>query len=240
VFTDDSGLEMDNQAKIDQYDLVEIIQVPEEYKGIMDMGDTGVIVEKYDEENFEIECLQPGGAPKWLVPLNAQYIRLKSRDPYNTWMKKSLGSKSMMRSSVIWGTLIGAGAGALTTGGLGAITRSLNGILIGLGIGIILGGITGALTAALTVKTAGTTGGVGVGYYTGMLLGGVFGLILGALLPTSWRLRAHTEGLPILDALAIGRFETAAMLGFFLSILATIVGVWIGGRNSVPRNFSEE
>jgi len=89
---------MEHQAKIDQYDLVEIIQVPEKYEGVIDMGDTGVIVEKYDEENFEIECLQPGGAPKWLVPLNAQYIRLKSKDPYNTWMEKSLGSKSMMRS----------------------------------------------------------------------------------------------------------------------------------------------
>jgi heme/copper-type cytochrome/quinol oxidase subunit 4 len=38
----------------------------------------------------------------------------------------------------------------------------------------------------------------------------------------------------------MGRFETAVMMGFFLSILATIVGVWIGGRNSVPRNLREE
>jgi ABC-type long-subunit fatty acid transport system fused permease/ATPase subunit len=112
--------------------------------------------------------------------------------------------------------------------------------LIGLAIGLVLGGITGALTAALTVKTAGTTGGVGVGYYTGMLVGGVLGLLIGALVPTSWRMQAHTEGLPVLDALALGRFETAVMMGFFLSILATIVGVWIGGKNFVPRNLREE
>jgi ABC-type long-subunit fatty acid transport system fused permease/ATPase subunit len=73
-----------------------------------------------------------------------------------------------------------------------------------------------------------------------MLLGGALGLLIGALIPTSWRMQAHTEGLPVLDALAMGRFETAIMMGFFLSILATIVGVWIGGRNSVPRNLKEE
>ena len=231
---------MDRHFKIDQYDLVEVIQVPEEYSGVMDVGDTGVVVEKYDEKNFEIECLLPGGSTKWLQTLHIKYIRLKSKDPYSAWIRKSLDGRSMMRSSVILGTLIGAGVGALTTGGLGAITRSLNGILIGLAIGLVLGGITGALTAALTVKTAGTTGGVGVGYYTGMLLGGALGLLLGTLIPTSWRMQAHTEGLPVLDALAMGRFETAVMVGFYLSILATIVGVWIGGRNSVPRNLKEE
>jgi MFS family permease len=231
---------MENQGKIDQYDLVEIIQVPQEYDGLIEKGDTGVVVEKYDEETFGIECLQPGGSSKWLESLNVKYLRLKSKDPYSAWITSSLGSRSMMRSSVIWGALIGAGVGALTTGALGAITKSLNGILIGLVIGIVLGGITGALTAALTVKTAGTTGGVGVGYYTGMLFGGFLGLLIGVLIPTSWRVSAHTEGLPVLDALAMGRFETAAMLGFLLSILATIVGVWIGGRNSVPRNLREE
>jgi hypothetical protein len=231
---------MNNQGKIDQYDLVEIIQVPEEYSGVMEVGDTGVVVEKYDEKNYEIECVQPGGSTKWLETLHIRYIRLKSKDPYSGWITRSLGSRSLMRSSVILGTLVGAGAGALTTGGLGAITKSLDGILTGLAIGLVLGGLTGAFTAALTVKTAGTTGGVGVGYYTGMLFGGILGLFLGALIPTSWRMSAHTEGLPVLDALAMGRFETAAMMGFYLSILATIVGVWIGGKNFIPRNPKEE
>jgi hypothetical protein len=231
---------MESHIKIDQYDLVEITQVPEEYSGVMEVGDVGVVVEKYDEENYEIECVQPGDSPKWLEPLQIRYIRLKSKDPYHLWVEKSLGEKSMMRRSIPFGTLIGAGIGALTTGALGAITKSLNGILIGLAVGLVLGGVTGALTAALTVKTAGTTGGVGVGYYTGMLLGGALGLLIGALIPTSWRMQAHTEGLPVLDALAMGRFETAVMMGFYLSILATIVGVWIGGRNSVPRNLKEE
>jgi hypothetical protein len=239
-FTNLSGLEMNNQGKIDQYDLVEIIQVPEEFEGVMDVGDVGVVVEKYDEQNFEVECVQPGRSPKWLERLNIHNIQLKSKDPYHTWVDQSLGEKSMMRRSIPFGTLIGASVGALTMGGLGAITRNLNGILIGLVTGLVLGGITGALTATLTVKTAGTTGGVGVGYYTGMLLGGTLGLLIGALIPTSWRMSAHTQGLPVLDALAIGRFETAIMLGFFLSILATIVGVWIGGRNAVPRNLKEE
>ncbi len=231
---------MDKHDKINQYDLVEIIQVPEQYEGVIDIGDIGVVVEKYDDKNFEIECLKPGGSYKWLEPLNIKYLRLKSKDPYSIWIKKSLIEKPMMQKSIFLGTVIGATFGASIGVGLGAITKSLNGILIGLVIGLMLGVVTGALTAALTVKIAGTTGGIGVGFYTGMLFGGVFGMILGALIPTSLRISAHTEGLPMLDALMIGRFETAMLTGFLLSTLATIVGVWIGGKNEVPRILEKE
>ncbi|HEX9332419.1 MAG TPA: hypothetical protein VF896_11045 [Anaerolineales bacterium] len=231
---------MDGREKINQYDLVEVIQVPEQYEGVINLGDIGVVVEKYDEKNFEIECLKPGDSYKWLERLNIKYIRLKSKDPYSVWIKKSLIEKPMMQKSIRLGIVLGAIFGALTGVGLGAITRSLNGILIGLVIGLILGVMTGALTAALTTKIAGTTGGIGVGFYTGMLFGGLFGMILGALIPTSLRISAHTEGLPMLDALMMGRFETAMLTGFLLSTLATIVGVWIGGRNEVPRNLKEE
>jgi len=230
---------MDDREKINQYDLVEIIQVPEQYEGVIEIGDIGVVVEKYDDENFEIECPQPGGFYKWLKPLNIKYIRLKSKDPFSIWAKKSLNEKSITRTSMALGAVIGATFGALIGAGLGAITRSLNGILIGLVIGLTLGVVTGVLTAALTVKTAGTTGGIGVGYFTGMLFGGVFGMILGMLIPTSLRMSAHTEGLPVLDALMMGRFETAILTSFLLSILATIVGIWIGGKNLVPRNLKE-
>ncbi len=230
---------MVDRETINQYDLVEIIQVPEEYKGVIDIGDIGVVVEKDDAENFEIECIQPGGSYKWLETLNINYIQLKSKDPFSSWAKKSLIDQSMTRASIILGAVIGVIFGALIGAGLGAITRSLNGILIGLVIGLILGVVTGALTAALTVKTAGTTGGVGVGYFTGMLFGGIFGVTLGALIPTSLRMRAHTEGMPVLDALMMSRFETAILSGFLLSVLATIVGVWIGGKNQVPRNLRE-
>ena len=230
---------MDNHARIDQYDLVEITHVPEGYEGVMDIGDVGVVVKKYDEENFEIECLQPGGSTKWLTGLHTEYIRLKSKDPYNAWITKSLQGRPIMRSSVIWGALIGAGVGALTMGGLGAITGSINGILIGLLIGLFLGVMTGAITAALTVKTAGTTGGVSVGAYTGMFFGMVFGLIIGLLIPTSLRTSANTAGMPVLDALVMGRFETAILTSFLLSILGTIVGAWTGGKNLVPRNLEQ-
>jgi hypothetical protein len=72
-----------------------------------------------------------------------------------------------------------------------------------------------------------------------MIFGGIFGMIVGVLIPTSWRLRAGTEDLPVLDALAMGRFETAILISFLLSILATIVGIWIGGKNFIPRNLKE-
>ena len=230
---------MENYEDIDQYDLVEIIQVPEKYLGVMDVGDVGVVVEKRDDENFEVECVQPGGATKWLEILNIQYLRLRSKDPYDPWVQKTLRDKPIMRESVRLGALLGIVFGGLIGAGAGAITMTLNGILAGLIVGLILGAVTGALTAALTVKTAGTTGGIGVGYFVGMLFGGAFGLILGALIPTSLRMRANTEGLPVLDALMRGRFETAALLAFPLSILATVIGVWISGKNFVPRNLKE-
>jgi hypothetical protein len=227
---------MDNQDKIHQYDFVEIIQVPEEYQGLIDVGDIGVVVEKQDEQNFEIECVTPDGSFKWLETLNIRYVSRHLR----SLSKVRENTKNLMRNSVAWGSVIGASVGALTGAGLGAITKTLHGILIGLAIGLVLGLITGALTAAATVKTAGTTGGVGMGYYTGTIVGGIIGLIVGALIPTSVRLSAHTQNLPVLDALAMGRFESAILFGFFLSILATIVGVWIGGKNYVPRNVKKE
>jgi len=227
---------MENRDNINPYDLVEITRVPEEYRGVIDIGDIGVVVEKYDDENFEIECVNPGGSYKWLETLNIKYVRLRSKDPYNPWIEKSLTDKPIMKKSIILGMALGASFGALIGVGLGAITRSLNGILIGLVIGLLLGMVTGALTAALTVRTAGTAGGIGIGYFTGMLFGGVFGMLLGALIPASLRMRAHTEGLPVLDALMMGRFETAVLASFTLSILATIVGVWIGGKNLVSWN----
>ena len=226
---------MAGRDKIEQYDLVEIIQVPEELEGVIDIGDVGVVIEKYDNKNFEVECVQPGGSNKWLATLNSRYVRLRSKDPYNNWAKKSL-AKSIMQKSIPLGILIGMIFGALIGGGFGAITTTLNGVLVGLIIGLVSGMVTGALTAALTVKIAGTTGGVGVGYFTGMVFGGVFGLILGALIPPSLRMSAHTEGLPVLDALMMGRFETAILTSFLLSILGTIVGAWVGEKNLVPRD----
>lgn len=230
---------MDDSEKINQYDLVEIIQVPEKLVGVIDVGDVGVVVEKYDEKTFQIECAQPGGSYKWLKPLNIRYIRLKSKDPFSLWAQKTLAEKSIVKPSIILGACVGAVSGALIGGGLGAITKSLNGILIGLLIGLILGTVTGALTAALTVKIAGTSGGIGVGFYIGMLFGGFFGMALGALIPTSWLMSVHTEGLPMLDALMMGHFETAMLTGFLMSTLATIVGVWIGGKNEIPRSTNE-
>jgi hypothetical protein len=230
---------MDDREEINQYDLVELIQVPEQYEDLMDIGDIGVVVEKYDDENFEVECVQPGGASKWLERLNIKYVRLRSKDPYDPWIKKSLTDQPLMKTSILLGIVVGAIFGALIGAGFGAITATLYGVLIGLVIGLVLGIVTGALTAALTVKTAGTTGGIGVGYFTGMVFGGIFGMVIGTLIPTSLRMRAHTEGLPMLDALMMGRFETAVLTSFLLSILAAIVGTWIGGNNEVPRNLRE-
>jgi hypothetical protein len=232
-------IEMAGREKIDQYDLVEIIQVPEHLEGFIDVGDIGVVVEKYDDKNFHVECVLPGGTSKWLARLNIQYVRLRSKDPYNKWVKQSF-NKTLMQKSIRLGAVIGIVFGLFIGAVFGAITTTVNGILIGALIGLILGIFTGVPTAVLTAKVAGTTGGIGVGYFTGMVFGGVFGLILGALIPPSLRMRAHTEGVPVLDALMMGRFETAILTSFLLSILATIVGAWVGGKNLVSRNVNDK
>jgi hypothetical protein len=230
---------MNDREEINQYDLVEIVQIPQKLEGVIDLGDVGVVVEKYDEENLQVECLLPGGSTKWLERINIGYVRLRSKDPYHPWIEKSLREEPILQSSLVLGMCVGALFGGLIGAALGAITRTLTGALVGLVTGLILGAITGLLTAALTVKTAGTTGGIGVGYFTGMVFGGLFGMILGALIPPSLRMSANTQGKPILDALMMGRFETAMLSGFLLSILGTMVGTWVGGRNLVPRNLKE-
>lgn len=142
----------------------------------------------------------------------------------------------IMQKSIRLGTLIGAVFGGLIGAGAGAMTLTLNGILVGLLIGFLLGGITGILTAALTVKTAGTTGGIGVGYFTGLVFGALFGIILGALIPMSLWIGISTNGLPMLNGLLMSRLETVIHISFLLSVLAAIVGVWVGGKNLVPIN----
>lgn len=230
---------MDDYEEIDQYDLVEIIQVPQKLEGVIDVGDVGVVVEKYDDENFQVECVLPGGSTKWLERINIGYVQLRSKDPYHPWIEKSLQEEPIMHRSIVLGMWVGALFGGLIGTGFGAIMKTLNGALIGLVTGLLLGFVTGALTAALTVKTAGTTGGIGVGYFTGMVFGGVFGILVGVLFPPSLRMSVNTQGKPVLDALMMGRFETAMLSGFLLSILGTMVGTWVGGKNLVPRNLKE-
>ena len=117
---------MVNRESIDQYDLVEVVQVPGEYEGVIDIGDVGVVVEKYSSRNFEIESLEPDGSSKWLVPLNIKYLRLRSKDPYHRWIKKTLVDKPIMQKSITLGSIVGGVCGMLIGGGLGALTGNLS------------------------------------------------------------------------------------------------------------------
>jgi hypothetical protein len=76
-------LEFQQSERIDQYDLVEVVLVPETHEGIIEVGDIGVVVEIDDNESFEIECLRPDGSYKWLATLHTKYIRLKQKIPDN-------------------------------------------------------------------------------------------------------------------------------------------------------------
>jgi hypothetical protein len=76
-------VEIVEHTPIDQFDLVEVIAVPEKHKGIIDIGDIGVVIEIDDNESFEIECLRPDGSYKWLETLHIKYVRLKQKIPDN-------------------------------------------------------------------------------------------------------------------------------------------------------------
>lgn len=143
-------------------------------------------------------------------------------------------NESILQKSIVLGAIIGAVFGGLIGAAFGAITMTFNGILVGFLIGLVSGGVTGGLTAALTVKTAGTTGGIGVGYFTGMLFGAIFGMILGALIPPSLAMSAAAEDPSVFEVLMPGRFGSAMFMSFLLSILATVVGVWVAGKNLIP------
>src|SRR5215211_3658627 len=127
-------MKMDNHGKINQYDVVKIIQVPENLTGVIDIGDIGVVVERYDEQNFEVECVTPDGSYKWLETLNVRYLSKHLQSPAK---RPEHTDKRILQNSITFGALIGTTCGALIGSGLGAITRSLNGILVGLVIGVL-------------------------------------------------------------------------------------------------------
>ena len=146
-----------------------------------------------------------------------------------------LENKELYLKSSIFGAAAGMGFGILIGALTGALTSSWSGIQFGMIAGIVLGLLTGSLTGALTVRVAGHTGGVSTGAYTGMIFGAVLGGVLGIFIPESFRAGVATLHILVLDVLTQGRFETAALLSFQISILGTMVGAWIGGRNLKKR-----
>jgi hypothetical protein len=150
-----------------------------------------------------------------------------------------LENKQLYLKSSIFGTILGMGFGALLGAITGALSASWNGVQFGAIAGIALGALTGALTSVLTVRIAGRTGGVSIGAYTGMFFGAVLGGTLGIFIPDSFRAGVAAFHVLVLVVLTQGKFETAVLLSFLLSLTATMVGAWISGRNLQPRDFSK-
>ncbi len=150
-----------------------------------------------------------------------------------------LENKNLYLKSIIFGAATGAGFGVLIGAITGTLTSSWSGIQFGIIVGAILGILTGALTGALTVRVAGRTGGVSTGAYAGMAFGAVLGGVLGIFIPDSFRASVASLHILILDVLTQGRFETAALLSFQISILGTMVGAWVGGRNLQSRELKQ-
>ena len=161
------------------------------------------------------------------------FISLKKRDV-------TLENKQLYLKSSIFGAGLGFLGGVILGAATGAISSSFEGIRFGAIAGAILGSLTGALTGAITVRTAGRTGGVSIGAYTGMLFGAVFGGLLGIFIPDSFRASVAAFDVLLLDVLTQGRFETAVLLSFLLSCIATMVGAWVSGRNLEARDFTKK
>jgi hypothetical protein len=140
-------------------------------------------------------------------------------------------NKKLYLNSILFGAIAGVGFGILIGAITGTLTASWSGIRFGMLIGSILGLLTGALTGALTVRIAGRTGGVSTGAYTGMVFGAVLGGILGIFIPNSFRASVASLHILVLDVLTQDRFQTAVLLSFQISILGTMVGAWVSGRN---------
>jgi hypothetical protein len=148
-------------------------------------------------------------------------------------------NKELYLKSSIFGAGLGFGFGALIGAITGALSVSWNGVFFCLSIGAILGLLTGALTGAITVWTAGVSGGVSTGAYTGMLFGAILGGILGIFIPDAFRASVASLDKLVLTVITQGRFETTVLLSFLVSITATMVGSFIGGRNLKPRDLSK-
>ena len=158
---------------------------------------------------------------------NMRYIVKLEWNPVNN----ELTSKS-----IFFGTLLGILLGAILGAGTGAISGRWNGVFTAAIIGAVSGAVTGALTGMLVVRTAGTTGGVSAGAYSGMAFGAFLGLIFGIFIPETFRQSVLALDVLILNVIFSGRFEAAILISFLLSVLATAVGAWVGGRNLKPRD----
>jgi hypothetical protein len=60
--------------------------------------------------------------------------------------------------------------------------------------------------------------------------------VLGIFIPDSFRASVATLHILVLDVLTQGRFETVTLFSFQISILGTMVGAWVSGRNLQPRD----
>jgi putative effector of murein hydrolase len=145
-------------------------------------------------------------------------------------------NKELYLKSSIFGALIGAGFGMLIGILTGVLTSRWSGIEFGAIVGIILGLLAGSLTGAITVRVAGRTGGVSTGAYTGMVFGAILRGVLGVFIPDSFRASVAALHILVLDVMTQGRFETAVLLSFQVSILGTMVGAWVSGRNLQKRD----
>ena len=72
-----------------------------------------------------------------------------------------------------------------------------------------------------------------------MVFGALLGGLLGIFIPDSFRAAVAALHILVLDVLTHGRFETAILLSYLVSITATMVGAWIGGRNLKPRELTK-
>lgn len=61
--------------KLEEYDVVKVLAVPESKEDYISIGDIGTIVFVYSDDTFEVECVIKDGSTKWLAKFPRRFIK---------------------------------------------------------------------------------------------------------------------------------------------------------------------
>ena len=61
--------------KLEEYDVVKVLAVPESKENCISIGDEGTIVYVYSVDAFEVECVLKDGSTKWLAEFPRNFIK---------------------------------------------------------------------------------------------------------------------------------------------------------------------
>ena len=61
--------------ELKEFDIIEVLAVPESDRDIVSVGDVGTVVFVYSNDAFEVKCVMDDGSTKWLVKFPRNFIK---------------------------------------------------------------------------------------------------------------------------------------------------------------------